>query len=216
MHQLVHGYKKGHSLLAGSCSLPKAALETVTELSDLSGPLPVGATIPSYLVAYPVPDSGFYALGRTWQDTDAPRSGCVITHTLLIPEDAWQAAAFPSAFLRLHSCPNPQSLDLFRQEIALPNESGQSAENSWLNAAEADEFAAKVFSEGLRSVIWFDCERRIYSSCRWPAYFGRHCRGSLYAHLLASPTGKGEVRLATSLRLVSRSLISAAYRGSVT
>jgi hypothetical protein len=71
VQQLVHGYQKGHSLLAGSCSLPKSALEIVTEQSDLSGPLPAGVSVPSHLTAYPVPDTAFYALGRTWPDTDA-------------------------------------------------------------------------------------------------------------------------------------------------
>ncbi len=182
VHQLVHGYQKGHSLLAGSCSLPKTALEIVTEQSDLSGPLPAGVSIPSHLTAYPVPDTNFYALGRTWPDTDAPRSGCVITHTLLIPVDAWGTASIPAAYLRLHKRPDKQSLDTFRHELPLPRNVDEHSELNWLNAAEADEFAAKVFSEGLRSVIWFDCEApdllvMTLAGLLWPSL-----RGSLYAH----------------------------------
>jgi hypothetical protein len=182
VHQLVHGYQKGHSLLAGSCSLPKSALEIVTEQSDLSGPLPAGVSIPSHLTAYPVPDTGFYALGRTWPDTDAPRSGCVITHTLLIPIDAWGNAEIPAAYLRLHKRPDKQSLESFKQELPLPKKLGEHPNLNWLTAAEADEFAAKVFSEGLRSIIWFDCETpdllvMTLASLLWPSL-----RGSLYAH----------------------------------
>src|SRR5579872_1732094 len=137
VHQLVHGYKKGHSLLAGSCSLPKPALEIVTEQSDLSGPLPAGVSIPSYLTAYPVPDTEFYAVARTWPDKDAPRSGCVITHTLLIPIDAWERWALPADYLQLHKRPDKQSLDTFRQELQLPRNVVEQSELNWLNAAEA-------------------------------------------------------------------------------
>jgi hypothetical protein len=182
VHQLVHGYHKGHSLLAGSCSLPKSALEIVTEQSDLSGPLPAGVSIPSHLTAYPIPDMGFYALGRTWPDTDAPRSGCVITHTLLIPIDAWGNAEIPAAYLRLHKRPDKQSLETFKLELLLPKNVREHPTLNWLNAAEADEFAAKVFSEGLRSIIWFDCEApdllvMTIASLLWPSL-----RGSLFAH----------------------------------
>lgn len=182
VHQLVHGYQKGHSLLASSCSLPKSALEIVTEQSDLSGPLPAGVSVPSHLTAYPIPDTAFYALGRTWPDTDASRSGCVITHTLLIPMNAWGAAENPAAYLRLHKRPDKRSLETFKQGLSLPNSIGEQPRLSWLNAAEADEFAAKVFSEGLRSIIWFDCEApdllvMTLASLLWPSL-----RGSLYAH----------------------------------
>lgn len=37
-----------------------------------------------YLTGYPLPESGFYALARTWPAPEMPRPGCVWTHTLLI------------------------------------------------------------------------------------------------------------------------------------
>lgn len=182
VHQLVHGYQKGHSLLAGSCSVPKSYLEIVTELSDLSGPLPAGTAIPSYITAYPVAGTGYYALGRTWPDVDAPRSGCVITHTLLIPLEMWATAREPSVFLHLHTRPDRQSLDNFRSEIGLPTFTNNQAELDRLMPTEAEEFASKVFESGLRSVIWFDCGSpdavvMALASLLWPAL-----RGGLYAH----------------------------------
>jgi hypothetical protein len=182
VQQLVHGYQKGHALLASSCALPKAALELVTEQSDLSGPLPAGAAIPPHLTAYPVADTDFYALGRTWQDTEAPRSGCVLTHTVLIPMDIWAAATNPADFLELHQRPRRESLDAFKRELQLPKNVSAPAELAWLQPADAEEFTGKVFCEGLRSVIWFDCESpdllvMALASFLWPAL-----RGALYAH----------------------------------
>jgi hypothetical protein len=182
VHQLVHGYEKGHSLLASSCSLPKPALEMVREQSDLSGPLPAGVSVPPYLTAYPVAGTDFYALGRTWPDIDAPRSGCVITHTLLIPLADWGSTTYPAAYLQLHERPNKQSLDRFRRELPLPTHIDESSYLDWLNPEEADEFARKVFVEELRSVVWFDCEKPdqlviSFATLLWPSV-----RSSLYAH----------------------------------
>ena len=42
-----------------------------------------------YLTVYPLPSRQFFALARTWLDDEAPRSGCVLTHTLLIPLEDW-------------------------------------------------------------------------------------------------------------------------------
>lgn len=182
VHQLVHGYSRGHALLASSVQLPKSSLEVVTEQSDLSGPLPSGVSIPCYLAAYPVPDTSFYALARSWADNDAPRLGCVITHTLLIPKDTWGTVLSPSAFLRLHKQPDRQSLTTFKTPIQIPETLGKPESNDTLTHADAYEFSSKVFSEGLRSVVWFDCadaDRLVLSFAAqlWPSL-----RNSLYAH----------------------------------
>jgi len=182
VQQLVHGYAKGHSLLASSCRLPKSAQETVIEQSDLSGHLPAGATIPSYITAYPLHDTEFFALARTWPDLNAPRSGCVITHTLLIPTNVWGTTPLPIDFLQLHKCPDKSSLEYFKEEIQFPKTSDDHAELDWLTRSEAHQFASKVFADGLRSVVWFDCEHpesvvMAFASLLWPTL-----RNNLYAH----------------------------------
>jgi hypothetical protein len=52
-------------------------------MSDVSGS---GANIDSdgYLTGYPLPDSGVYAVARTWAATEMARPGCVWTHTFLL------------------------------------------------------------------------------------------------------------------------------------
>ena len=83
LQQTLHGYSEGHRLLASSIDLPTRDAKTVLMMSDASGP---AATIgeEGYLTGYPLPESGHYALARTWAAPEMPRPGCVWTHTILI------------------------------------------------------------------------------------------------------------------------------------
>jgi hypothetical protein len=133
----------------------------------------------------------------------------VITHTLLIPMTAWGAAENPAAYLRLHKRPDKQFTRSIQTGTILSQTLlANSLRLSWLNAAEADEFAAKVFSEGLRSIIWFDCGApdllvMTLASLLWPSL-----RGSLYAHTFSlHAASKGEKRSSTPLRTSQRSVL---------
>ena len=83
LQQTLHGYSEGHRLLASSVDLPARDAKTVLMMSDASGP---AATLDpaGYLTGYPLPESGHYALARTWPAPELPRPGCVWTHTILI------------------------------------------------------------------------------------------------------------------------------------
>ena len=83
LHQALHGYLDGHIQLAISTNLRPRDEKRLLALSDISGP---GARIreKGYLTGYPLAESGFFALGRTWSAPEIPRPGCVWTHTLLI------------------------------------------------------------------------------------------------------------------------------------
>lgn len=83
LHQALHGYSDGHRQLALSTPLKARDQRTLLALSDTSGP---GARMDreGYLTGYPLLESGFYALARTWPAPEMPRPGCVWTHTLLI------------------------------------------------------------------------------------------------------------------------------------
>ncbi len=182
VEQLVHGYSKGHAFLAGSCRLPKQAQEIVTEQSDLSGPLPAGISIPSYLTAYPLAETEYFALGRTWSDSNAPRSGCVVTHTLLIPKVVWGSAESPHSFLQLHKRPDSSSLETFGHKLELPQTNHVDVEMDIITPEDSQQFVSKIFSEGLRSVVWFDCENAdsllmAFVRLLWPAL-----RSELYAN----------------------------------
>ncbi|MDQ3816394.1 MAG: hypothetical protein M3362_01735 [Acidobacteriota bacterium] len=80
--QTIHGYSDGHRLLAASCQLSPTSERVLLELSDLSGDIANG--FDSYLTGYPLPESNYYALAKTWYAYEMDRPGCVWTHTLLI------------------------------------------------------------------------------------------------------------------------------------
>lgn len=90
-HQLVHGYKRGHRLLAGSKSLPSDVLRLVDRLSDAAG-MSVSRGPGGYLTGYPLP-GGDYALARTWPAPEAERPNVVWTHTLVLPQTALSAVS---------------------------------------------------------------------------------------------------------------------------
>lgn len=83
VHQLVHGYSDGHRELIGSIRLAARDARAVAILSDVSSS---GLRVPEdgYLTGYPLPESGFYVLARTWAATEVPRPGAVWTHSLLV------------------------------------------------------------------------------------------------------------------------------------
>ena len=80
---MLHGYEDGHSLIASSVDLQMEAARTILILSDMSGPS-MQAGFESYITAYPIPMTSYYAVAKTWYAEEMDRPGCVWTHTLLI------------------------------------------------------------------------------------------------------------------------------------
>jgi hypothetical protein len=83
IHQALHGYRDGHTLIAASTELHRQARAEIQRLSDRSGPGEEPG-FESYLTAYPVPGMSVYAFARTWSAPEMPRPGCVWTHTLFV------------------------------------------------------------------------------------------------------------------------------------
>lgn len=83
IHQTLHGYADGHTLLAASCDLTPTEKKALLLLSDLSGQTG-NKGFDSYLTGYPLPGKRYYALARTWDAPEMPRPGCVWTQTLLL------------------------------------------------------------------------------------------------------------------------------------
>jgi hypothetical protein len=105
VHQALHGYADGHRQIALSIALKPRDQKTLLALSDISGP---GAQLheDGYLTGYPLTDSGFYALARTWPAPEMTRPGCVWTHTLLIDFNDLAAIDSPASLLTLFERPN--------------------------------------------------------------------------------------------------------------
>lgn len=93
VHVQIHGYRKGHQLLASSIILPKGDQTVVDRLSDVAGPLRPKEQFEPYLAAYPLPSGNHYVIARTWQDLTVPRAGCVLTKSVLIDAQLWSVKA---------------------------------------------------------------------------------------------------------------------------
>lgn len=101
IHQQTHGYKSGHQLLNASLRLQPSDQEVIDRLSDMAGPLRPSERFEPYLTAYPLPSGSYYVLARTQQDLNAPRAGCVVTRSLLIPSLFWEREADPATLSEL-------------------------------------------------------------------------------------------------------------------
>ena len=88
IEQLLHGYDNGHRLLAGSVLLKNnIEMDAVATLSDWSEYVAPGGGESSYVTAYPLKESGYYVIAKTWYADEMKRPGCVWTHSLLISFD---------------------------------------------------------------------------------------------------------------------------------
>lgn len=101
----IHGYRKGHQLLASSIELSKDDQAVVDRLSDIAGPLRPKELIEPYLSMYPLPSGSYYVVAKTWQDLSVSRAGCVRTKSLILDTQLWSQSSHPFAFLRLLSSP---------------------------------------------------------------------------------------------------------------
>lgn len=155
IHQLLHGYRHGHELLASSLRLEKKALEIVRRLSDLSGMLPNKLQIPPYFCGYHLEDTQFYVFSQTWLDESSSRAGCVFTHSLLVPSDLWISTS-PRTFISKFRKPDKDFIPYtkamdWEQKFFLPPGS-----NPLLDSQIFDEFVRKYFVDGVKPIVWFD------------------------------------------------------------
>ena len=82
VHQALHGYRRGHQLLATSRDFDDEVAHALGHNSD-SAPRSRGVG-GNYLTGYPLP-SGEYVLARTWTDAEAERPNTVVTRSLVLP-----------------------------------------------------------------------------------------------------------------------------------
>lgn len=108
IHQALHGYRDGHSLIAASVELPRQVRAEIQRLSDRSGPGEEPG-FENYLTAYPVPGMASYAFARTWSAPEMPRPGCVWTHTLFVPHVVLGKLAGLHVLLSLFRHPSSQA-----------------------------------------------------------------------------------------------------------
>lgn len=153
IEQLLHGYRRGHEQIAGSVKLSAVDAELVTRLSDLSGSLSNAPEFDSYLTLYPLRSEQYFAVAKTWPDSNAPRAGCVLTHTLLVPMQIWKEIQEFRSLESLFCKPSSSSLVEFNSQLTRPI--GEPDESELADRAGLRNFVRKYFGEGLRPIVWF-------------------------------------------------------------
>lgn len=149
----VHGYRKGHQLLASSVILSKDDQAVVDRLSDVAGPLRPKEHFSPYLSAYPLPSGSRYVLARTWQDLTVARAGCVRTKSVLVETEAWSRKTPILSILRLLS-----SAELPTEEDAVRTNLEEQSEVRLPPAPEfgGSELLEALFLEDVKPVVVFD------------------------------------------------------------
>lgn len=149
----IHGYRKGHQLLASSIVLTKEDQAVVDRLSDVAGPLRPREQFEPYLSAYPLPSGIFYVVARTWQDLSVARAGCVRTKSVLIDARMWcQRPPLIPVLTLLDSVEIPTESEATRTELrALLHEHLPPAPNFG-----ASELLEALFLEDAKPVVVFD------------------------------------------------------------
>lgn len=83
IEQALHGYYEGHKLLASSVeTFSQTDRRKMSILSDWDEYVP-DQEDSSYLTCYPLPNSPYYVVAKTWYASEMKRPGCVWTHSLL-------------------------------------------------------------------------------------------------------------------------------------
>ncbi|MHC8364044.1 GAP1-N1 domain-containing protein [Pseudomonas sp. LS2P72] len=149
----VHGYRKGHQLLASSIALSKDDQAVVDRLSDVAGPLRPKEEFAPYLSTYPLPSGTYYVIARTWQDLTVPRAGCVRTKSVLIDARAWALKPPLIPILRLlGSAELPSEKDAKCVELEDQVEEQLPPTPSF----SASELLEALFFEDAKPVVMFD------------------------------------------------------------
>ncbi len=85
IHQMLHGYNPGHNLIQASIVLPSSkdmdCIATLSDWSEYTNTMDEA----DYITIYPLENSGYYVIAKTWYANEMKRPGCVWTHSFLIP-----------------------------------------------------------------------------------------------------------------------------------
>ncbi len=155
LHQAVHGYARGHELLAASCRLDLVDADEMLRISDLSGS-PVASSFAPYLTLYPLPSGTGYCIARTWLDPEAKRDGCVLTHTLIVPMDMWLAGVPATQLAQNIRFPERNRLGDYSHPAVLVTDPGEPALSGIRNPVnpEIEDFSARFFVLDRTPVVW--------------------------------------------------------------
>jgi hypothetical protein len=201
--QALHGYDRGHRLLAVGGDVNAAERNLMERLSDLSGYTPIDFGFDHYHTGYTC--GRYYALACTWPDEDADRGGAVLTHTLLLPleEAALQPTLGP--LLGLHRRP-ASATDRAPYQVPLTSPLDPEIVQP-VARPRATAALALLFGQPHRPILWIESPPpddivRLLWSYLWPearrefsfctlSFQPRQIEGRVFSFLGAPPECRG-------------------------
>jgi len=149
LHQMLHGYKLGHNYIQGSIVLPSTHdMDKIATLSDWSEYVGID-NARDYITAYPLDESPYYVVAKTWYADAMPRPGCVWTHSLLIhKEDVVKIRDFCNLFsLFVVPITEKDDFDIYATPLAFVDETTESTlDLSQINEKRVAEVYERMLS----------------------------------------------------------------------
>lgn len=130
IHQILHGYQDGHGRLAGSVqNITPQDVALMSQMSDWSGYRDPTGKDNSYITAYPLVESGYYVVAKSWYASEMDRPGCVWTHSLLLDLNGIESQFDFRMLEKLYQRPVRGDYGLYNKAIELDVE--QKFEKVW-------------------------------------------------------------------------------------
>lgn len=147
LHQMLHGYKLGHNYIQGSIVLPSPHdMDKIATLSDWSEYVGINNER-DYITAYPLDESPYYVVAKTWYADEMRRPGCVWTHSLLIHTDDLAKITDFCNLLYLFEVPLTENYESY----SMPRAFVEDAKNVVTHLSEIGENRAAEVYENLLS-----------------------------------------------------------------
>lgn len=129
LHQMLHGYKLGHNYIQGSIVLSSTHdMDKIATLSDWSEYVGVNNER-DYITAYPLDESPYYVVAKTWYADGMRRPGCVWTHSLLIHKDDLSKIIDFCRLLSLFEEPHTENYDSFSMALTFVEDTKEANTN---------------------------------------------------------------------------------------
>ena len=128
-------------------------MDTIATLSDWSEYVAGSGGESSYVTAYPLKESGYYVIAKTWYADEMKRPGCVWTHSLLLPFDLLNSIDDFKRFSSLFERPSEESgFDFYARQIDYENKPYTSADYQQLEVDRG--IATLVMAAFLNAKNW--------------------------------------------------------------
>jgi len=119
IHQMLHGYDQGHNLIQSSIILSSNedmnCIATLSDWSEYTNPQDEA----DYITIYPLQNSDYYVISKTWYAAEMKRPGCVWSHSFLVSFHQLSQITDFRVFLDLFVRPKNENFDLYANPLLI-------------------------------------------------------------------------------------------------